>query len=80
MTRPRTPRRDERLPARMRTYRIEAELRETPDLHKLAQLFIGMARVRAAQDGHHGTPSSAPRSPEPAGDGGVGSEQQEANG
>lgn len=34
-------------PARMRNYRIEAELRENPDLHKLAQLFIGMALTRA---------------------------------
>ena len=37
-------------PARMRDYRIAAELRETPDLHRLAQLFIGMARQRVAQD------------------------------
>lgn len=42
--------RDERLPDRMRDYRIEAELRESPDLHKLARLFIGMARARAEQD------------------------------
>lgn len=34
-------------PARIRNYRIEAELRDTPDLHKLAQLFIGMAFARA---------------------------------
>ena len=30
-------------PARMRNYRIVAEPRTDPDLHKLAQLFIGMA-------------------------------------
>ena len=30
-------------PRRMRDYRIEAELRDSPDLHKLAQVFIGMA-------------------------------------
>ena len=37
-------------PARMRDYRIAAELRETPDLHRLAQLFIGMAMQRAEHD------------------------------
>ncbi len=31
----------------MRTYRVEAEPRTSPDLHKLAQLFIGMAFARA---------------------------------
>ena len=41
MSRPRkTP------PARMRNYRIVAEPRTEPDLHKLAQLFIGMALAR----------------------------------
>ena len=39
-------------PARMRTYRIEAEHRETPDLHKLAQLFIGMAFARVDAERH----------------------------
>ncbi len=34
-------------PARMRNYRIVAEPRTDPDLHKLAQLFIGMAFARA---------------------------------
>ena len=34
-------------PARMRNYRIVAEPRTEPDLHKLAQLFIGMAFARA---------------------------------
>lgn len=38
------------LPARMRNYRVEAELRETPDLHQLAQLFIGMALRRAEHE------------------------------
>ena len=47
--------RDERLPARMRDYRIEAEARESPDLHKLAQLFIGIARSRADQARTHPT-------------------------
>ena len=34
-------------PSRMRNYRIVAEPRTDPDLHKLAQLFIGMAFARA---------------------------------
>ena len=34
-------------PARMRNYRIVAEPRTEPDLHKLAQLFIGTALARA---------------------------------
>lgn len=34
-------------PARMRNYRIVAEPLTEPDLHKLAQLFIGMALARA---------------------------------
>ncbi len=38
---------DSRLPARMRDHELEAELRESPDLHKLAQVFIGMALDRA---------------------------------
>ena len=41
---------DDRLPDRMRSYRVEAELRETPELHQLAQLFIGMALARTDQD------------------------------
>ena len=49
-------------PARMRTYRIEAEPRATPDLHKLAQLFIGMAFARAdAERANQQTPLSSPR-------------------
>ena len=48
-------------PARMRTYRIEAEPRATPDLHKLAQLFIGMAFARAdAERANQRTPPSNP--------------------
>ena len=75
MTTPRNADRDERLPDRMRDYRIEAELRESPDLHKLAQLFIGMARARADQDrANPALDSGARRSA------GVESEQQEANG
>lgn len=37
-------------PERMRDYRVEAELRSSPDLHKLAQVFIGMAQARARQE------------------------------
>ena len=49
-------------PARMRTYRVEAEPRATPDLHKLAQLFIAMAFARAdAERANQQTPPSSPR-------------------
>lgn len=41
---------DDQLPPRMRRYRIEAELRESPDLHRLAQLFVQMALARTEQD------------------------------
>lgn len=34
-------------PERMRTYFADAQLRENPDLNRLAQLFIGMAQARA---------------------------------
>jgi len=37
-------------PERMRDYRVEAELRPSPDLHKLAQVFIGMAQARARHE------------------------------
>ncbi|NLS09966.1 hypothetical protein HGQ17_08125 [Nesterenkonia sp. MY13] len=37
----------DRLPERMRDLRVEAQPRETPDLHRLAQVFIGMALDRA---------------------------------
>ena len=48
-------------PARMRTYRIEAEHRETPDLQKLAQLFIGVAFARVDAERH--ARQEPPRSP-----------------
>ena len=49
-------------PARMRTYRVEAEHRENPDLHKLAQLFIGMAFARTDDERRNQhVPSSSPR-------------------
>lgn len=35
------------LPQRMRDYRIEAQLPDSPDLHKLAQVVIGLAIQRA---------------------------------
>lgn len=38
---------DHGLPARMHDYDVHAELREAPDLHRLAQVFIGMALARA---------------------------------
>ncbi len=38
-------------PARMRDYRVVAEMRETPDLDRLAQLFTSMAMQRAKRDG-----------------------------
>ena len=64
-------------PARMRDYRVAAEMREAPDLHRLAQLFIGMAMQRAEQDRATGRASeSAGR----AGAGKVESGTQEANG
>lgn len=48
---------DPRLPTRMRDYEVHAELRETPDLQRLAQVFIGMALTRSEQPrtGHEGS-------------------------
>ncbi|MGO3151990.1 MAG: hypothetical protein ACTIJJ_05115 [Galactobacter sp.] len=82
MTRRTSHERDERLPDRMRDYRIEAVPRQSPDLHKLAQLFIGMARARADQD-QTLTATDADDSQQGSGlcrGGGVESEQQEVNG
>lgn len=39
-------------PERMRDYRIEAKLRESPDLHRLAQLFVTMALARTQAEQH----------------------------
>ena len=75
MTRREIPSWDERLPARMREYRIEAEPRQSPDLHQLAQLFIGMALART----DHASPPHR-HGHGPVGDDEVESEQQEANG
>lgn len=62
-------------PARMRDYQLAAEVRETPDLHRLAQLFIGMARQRATQDKRR----QAITDPGPAEGREVESDTQEAN-
>lgn len=48
---------DPQLPARMRDYQVQAEFRDTPDLHRLAQVFIGMALARTKQ---------TPASPDPS--------------
>ena len=53
-----TPREDGQAPpARMRDYRVEAKLRQSPDLHRLAQLFTGMAlaRTQAQRRGDSGS-------------------------
>ncbi len=57
---------DPSLPARMRDYEVHAELRETPDLQRLAQVFIGMALTRTEQTrtGRDGS-GSAPGSCQP---------------
>lgn len=62
-------------PSRIRDYQLAAELRETPDLHLLTQLFIGMARQRANQDKRH----RAGTVPGLAADSEVESDTQEAN-
>ena len=62
-------------PARMRDYQLTAEVRETPDLHRLAQLFIGMARQRGTQDKRR----RANTDPGPAEGHEVESDTQEAN-
>lgn len=80
MTLPHPSSRDERLPARMRDYRIEAEPCESPDLHQLAQLFIGIALARAEKDRVHHAPPPDPRGSGPVGGGEVESDQQKANG
>ena len=55
-------------PARMRDYRIEAQLREEPDLHKLAQVIIGLAmqRAKAERDAQEpGHPNAGARPDDP---------------
>lgn len=55
---------------RDRRFRVEAVPRQSPDLHKLAQVFLGMAVARAEEDRRVAT--RLPPSPEPREDGGVG--------
>ena len=45
-------------PDRMRDYRIEAQLRPTPDLHKLAKLFVNMALSRTETEQYRSGPGS----------------------
>lgn len=52
-------------PARMRNYRIVAEPRTEPDLHKLAQLFTGMALARADAEHQERRDTAAPPRQEP---------------
>ncbi len=52
-----------------RRFRVEAVPRQSPDLHKLAQVFLGMAVARAEEDRRTTTPP--PVTPEPREDGGV---------
>lgn len=60
-----------------RRYRVQAEMREVPDLHKLTQLFLGMALART----EHGRKDPTSNSESVSSNGaGVESSQQEANG
>lgn len=45
-------------PDRMREYRVEAQMKQTPDLHRLAQLFVNMALSRT-ETGHRQADSSS---------------------
>jgi hypothetical protein len=53
-------------PQRLRGYRIEAQRRADPDLHKLAQVFIGLAmqRARAERDAQKREQPDTGRSPD----------------
>jgi hypothetical protein len=57
------------LPSRIRNYRIVAEPRTDPDLHKLAQLIIGMALARAdaEREERHGPTSPRQEPPQDVG-------------
>ncbi|MFV0309210.1 MAG: hypothetical protein ACK5OX_15865 [Desertimonas sp.] len=44
-----------------REFRIDAVHRPTPDLHKLAQVFLGMALARAEADKQRSEPAGPPR-------------------
>lgn len=52
-------------PSRMRNYRIVAEPRTDPDLHKLAQLFIGMALARTDAERQERRGPASPRQEPP---------------
>lgn len=55
--------------ARARDYRVEPVPRQSPELHKLAQVFLGMAVTRAELDGRRGEERSPDElnQPEPEG-------------
>jgi len=59
-----------KLDRKQRHFRVEAVPRQSPDLHKLAQVFLGMAVARAEQTGRHdgGATPNGRRSPEPEDD------------
>ena len=52
-----------------RRFRVEAVSKQSPDLHKLAQVFLGTAVARAKDENRAVTPP--PASPEPREEGGV---------
>lgn len=54
---------------RDRRFRVEAVPKQSPDLHKLAQVFLGMSVARAEEDRR--TAATPPTSLEPREDGGV---------
>lgn len=56
--------------ARERDYRVEAVPRQSPELHKLAQVFLGMAVARAELDGRRGKERSPDERNEPEPEGG----------
>ena len=50
--------------ARERRFRVEAVPRQSPDLHKLAQVFLGMALARA-EEHNAAADADAPDAPRP---------------
>lgn len=55
------------LPQRMRGYRVEAQLREPADLHKLAQVVIGLAMQQAKAESDTQKPKQLGAGPRPDG-------------
>ncbi|MCH4189722.1 MAG: hypothetical protein LKF49_10615 [Bifidobacterium tibiigranuli] len=51
----------------MRGYRIDARPREDPDLHKLAQVIIGLAMQRAKDEREAQKPGQSNAGPRPDG-------------